>query len=1235
MRNYFYVTICILILFLISCGSGSQGGSTTTTTSSSTSTTTTTVEPTTPRVGSVTNNAGSSSIVADGESDTNITATVKDTNGTNMPDGTSVVFKTSAGDIDNTQAGSQDSFTAKTKNGIAIATLASSTQLGTATINASSGGVTGSTTVKFVAGPPYKVQLSADPSTLEANGSSTSTIKVNVFDKYDNPVSDGETVNFKVKYGNLSNLTSETKGGSVSITYTSPKYVPEGGKDEITAQATNGVYGEPNPLIITLKGTQISSITLSADPESLAADGKSQSTITATVTKAGGGNPPDGTRVNFSIVSGGGRITEYAETSSGVAIGILTSSTTAETVKIRAESGGKTNEVQVKYTPGSVSVSAVPSSMLGTGEEKAQITATIKNANGNPVSNETVKFTIDDQTLGTLSAGSALTNINGEAIVDFTAASKGGTVTITGLWTNSGTDITGTDTIDIQQPPSSIVVSNGYPNPASINVKGTGGQSTSQVIFDVKDSKGNFVVDGYKIIFSIESGLNGGEKVTPSSDLTSSGKVSVVLSSGSKSGPVSIKAAYYNNTNIAATTSSITINAGPPVGKEFTISPAYVNVSGIYIVNLENTININAGDAYSNAVPDNTAISFKTYNTGGLITPNSANTKDGKASSSLRSTQTDPIQGFLSVTSEANGGKTTHVTSLKILPYPDNNYVYAGTDGGGVYKSTDYGSSWTNISRSSDIQGQNWLEPYVNNIEVDPDNSNTVYAATGKLGGGHIYRSLDGGLNWNSANTEEWNGILNRGCAILKLLCDDGSSSYVWAGTNGDGFLYSSDGISFNTSATLSAGKTIKDIAKIPNTHGASAVLYAGTETGVYRSADGAQTWTKPSSFTGENINTVVLHPTSTGGATDIIYTGTEDAGVWVSLNSATSWSSYTSGMGKGLSATTPDADINNKGNGSISKVTVGSSTKTENWTITCKSEASDGGLFSVTGSVSGDQSDYDIKTGEYIISNILKFTITDGSTDFKKDDKFTFSTTRDPGRSIKSIVVDDTNNYLYAVTYFSGSKEPHPVGNVYSHKLNSDGSFTADNWVEANTNLPQYDPPDDATLFAQHVITIEKDSTGKVSSLLLGGEGINLYKATTGLSTGNPSWKESKSGLTNLIMARAPILFSGECTMTIYEERTGNNVTYRVYIQDKNGNPPISGSTFVAKTTTQTLRDITYGDVYRHQGTNPNSSTDDPYILSTTVTPGESQVTFTFTPTCQDTAPGCSGGKQERIFYY
>ncbi|MDY6839207.1 MAG: invasin domain 3-containing protein [Thermodesulfobacteriota bacterium] len=1672
-------------------------------------------------VGSLSVSTGTEEIVADGTSQSLITASVLDTLGNKVADGTLVTFTTSAGEFLGADPLTPTTIDVATTYGLATASLISATNVGTAFVSATSGGQGDNTTVTFIPGPVYNISLTALPNNLPADGTSTSDIRAYVIDRYDNAV-EGEVITFSAtcvsgSCGTLSAPTATTEGGVATLTYTASS---AGGNETVTAEATNGVSDSVN---ISLTGLQIASIELSASPSSLPADGVSWATINATVSAVGGGQAPDLTPVNFEIIDGGGSFsgssTYTASTVAGVASAFLTSATTVGTATIRAEAQGRTAEIEIDYTPGSLTLTIIPNSLLGTGEESAEVTATLEDEFGSPASGETVHFTLDDLSLGTITP-SAISNVNGEAEALFLESGRGGTVTVTGTWSTSGVEVTGSATIDIQAPPAFIENAEGSPVPASINIKGTGGQSTSLITFDVKDSSGNLVADGYRIDFSLDSGPNGGENIVPLSARTAGGQVSTILYSGFKSGPVAIKATYHHDRSISTTTSQIAINGGPPVGEEFGIFAEYVNISGYWMANLQDNISINAGDIYGNAIPDETAISFKTYNTGGFFTPNTATTIEGLATNVLHSAGSylQPLQGFLSVTGEAiNGGRTTHVTSLVVNPL-SSNILYAGTDGGGVYKSIDSGATWVNISRSSENekQGQNWIDPHVKGnsaICVDPDDPNRIYVGTGYLGRGHVYRSLDGGMNWNSNNVEEWNGILDTDEAILTVLCDGGGSDYVWAGTEGLGAILATDGETFqwggvvtpptdpgaaNTGTgtmsqpTLSAssqtetwtatyektgatpsmpaftdvsgagadgtmssisatetaetgtwtmtytggydavtgvtgtgtaqgtltvvatsastlsetwtvrcivgtdgseefsvtgsvsgihdtanltenydcsevtfyiiqtgdfiggevfnfdtdqdawdvefddginppvshdaartgvaytsdngevsftinsganrfyqrtdewtfdttitgdwevfgtvsgtqfnrarnnvaytsdnyevsflisegatpfdpgddftfdvtesglgyGKVVRDMVKVPGTHGATAELYAGTNTGVFTSTDGGVLWNPTTPFTGDFITTLAVHPTIAG----VVYAGTEDNGVWVSVDSGTTWVQYTTGMGEGLSATPPMADPNNVGSGVISAVTVSGTTPseywsatcnqaasatapapgantgdgtmtavtvdptntvtenwtvacnqaasatapapgantgdgtmsavtvdpghalTEDWTVTCTDTAPDGGTFSVEGTISGEQyatasvgTEYrsdgdevrftisdgsiDFQVGDsftfsttgpttFSVSGTVSgpqpnvtigwaytsttggvsFTISDGSTDFEvgdiftfsttgpttfsvtgsvsgpqadatvgvpytsglgqvsftisdgnidfiMGDSFTFSTTRDPGQTITDlqVVTDDDpadNDQLYAITYFWGPLEPHAVGNVYVHPLDdATGDMeAAGSWTEANTSLlPAYDPPDDMALFAQHVMAL--DDSVSPSSLYIGGEGINLYKATSGLFSGAPAWQESKSGLTNLIMARMPILFTGPCTMSISTDTEGSTVTFTVYIEDENGNPPVEGSVFFAEYAPESgddvvLANVTYPDCYVHQGTfrDPGDpSTNDPYVFIVTVFPGD-KVTFTFTPWCTDGAPGCSGAIQERTFQY
>lgn len=78
----------------------------------------------------------------------------------------------------------------------------------------------------------------------------------------------------------------------------------------------------------------------------------------------------------------------------------------------------------------------------------------------------------------------------------------------------------------------------------------------------------------------------------------------------------------------------------------------------------------------------------------------------------------------------------THPTSSAV--------VYAGTYQGGIYKSVNAGESWTAINGG--VLGNH----IVYDIEIDPNNTNTVYVATRINGSltGYIYKSGNAGSSW-------------------------------------------------------------------------------------------------------------------------------------------------------------------------------------------------------------------------------------------------------------------------------------------------------------------------------------------------------------------------------------------------------------------------------------------------------------------------------------------------------
>ena len=93
----------------------------------------------------------------------------------------------------------------------------------------------------------------------------------------------------------------------------------------------------------------------------------------------------------------------------------------------------------------------------------------------------------------------------------------------------------------------------------------------------------------------------------------------------------------------------------------------------------------------------------------------------------------------------ARGGRVTTVTGVPSQPHT----FFMGSTGGGVWKTTDAGQGWVNISDRFFAVGS------MGAIEVAPSNPDIIYAGTGSDGlrsnvsiGNGVYKSTDAGRSW-------------------------------------------------------------------------------------------------------------------------------------------------------------------------------------------------------------------------------------------------------------------------------------------------------------------------------------------------------------------------------------------------------------------------------------------------------------------------------------------------------
>ncbi len=179
------------------------------------------------------------------------------------------------------------------------------------------------------------------------------------------------------------------------------------------------------------------------------------------------------------------------------------------------------------------------------------------------------------------------------------------------------------------------------------------------------------------------------------------------------------------------------------------------------------------------------------------------------------------------------------VTSMVMSP-SDSNILYAATGegvfltvntnkdlirGAGVFKSTDGGATWTQLSATANAD---WH--HVGRLAINPGNGQILLAATSS----GIWRSTDSGATWTRRSTSPMLDI--------NFHPTDGTKC-VASGTNGSGARYSTDGGQTWTGAT---GLPIFGRVEVAYAKSNPATVYASVDNNggeIYVSTDGGQTF--------------------------------------------------------------------------------------------------------------------------------------------------------------------------------------------------------------------------------------------------------------------------------------------------------------------------------------------------------------------------------------------------------
>lgn len=257
------------------------------------------------------------------------------------------------------------------------------------------------------------------------------------------------------------------------------------------------------------------------------------------------------------------------------------------------------------------------------------------------------------------------------------------------------------------------------------------------------------------------------------------------------------------------------------------------------------------------------------------------------------------------------------VISMVVNPYDENN-VLVGTLAGGIFVTKDGGENWKNLTlRPEKVYG----------LELDPFDTNVIYASGLLNKRGKIFKSVDAGVNWTelyttasegplisalavdtknpkviyAATSEDqllktmdggvsWKSIFTSKSPLIRIVFDKNNTSLFYAmALNGDVLRSKDAGGNIEYLKTISMGNSgntnFNALEVDPNTSG---IVYVGGRNGINVSKDSGDTWNEIKTLNSPAIypvRTIAINPANSNeliyGATQAIYRSLDGGNTW------------------------------------------------------------------------------------------------------------------------------------------------------------------------------------------------------------------------------------------------------------------------------------------------------------------------------------------------------------------
>lgn len=183
---------------------------------------------------------------------------------------------------------------------------------------------------------------------------------------------------------------------------------------------------------------------------------------------------------------------------------------------------------------------------------------------------------------------------------------------------------------------------------------------------------------------------------------------------------------------------------------------------------------------------------------------------------------------------------------------PNNpNTIYVGTPNGGLWKSTNHGESWVNLTDFLPTIG-------VSGIAVDYNNSSIIYISTGDEDASDsfssgVFKSTDGGLNWSQTGFPVPSFSLSG-----EIYIHPTQSNVLWV-VSGHGFYKSIDG---GVSWQLKQSGNVKEMRLKPGNPSVIYIVVQGSGiVNVRRSTNGGESFSTIATYTNAGRTVIDVTP--------------------------------------------------------------------------------------------------------------------------------------------------------------------------------------------------------------------------------------------------------------------------------------------------------------------------------------------------------------------------------------